>query len=194
MIKLLGVALALSFASPSPPPWKVPAARAHFDEGRKLQEDGIYPFAIDQLQMSLAKEPRPETELALGECFSAMEQPLLAAVHFARYLEKAPKDAEVRNRLGCLQLRLGKLEEARASFTALRKLDPPSAATGLMQVELKLGDRAYAAEEYEEATAHFKAAVQHGGTDARALDGIAKCRRALDAKKKSGGKRQKAPR
>jgi tetratricopeptide (TPR) repeat protein len=162
-----------------PTPWKKPAARAQFEEGRRLHDQALYPFAVDQLQMSLAAEPRPETERLLGESFAALDQHLLAAIHFARYLDKVPADAEILNRLGCLQLRLGKLEEAAASFRRLSALDPEVGRTGLFGVELKLAERHHAAGEFRKAADRFAAALAIGGTDERAVHGLRRSLRAL---------------
>lgn len=160
-------------------PWKIPVARQQFEEGRKLQEQALYPLAIDQYQMSLAGEDHARTERALGECFAAVDQHLLAAIHFARYVARVPGDAEALNRLGCLQLKVNKLEEAADSFRRLSKLDPESAKTGLFGVELKLGEKQYAAHEYRKAADRFRAAEAVGGADLRARDGLAKSLRAL---------------
>ena len=174
---MLTVVLAVALGFPSslgPWPWS-PAARSHFDEGRKLQDQALYPYAINQLQLSLSAEPHAEAERALGECFAAMSQPLLASLHFARYVSAAPRDAEILNRLGSLQLELKQPEEAGRTFRALETLDAESAHTGLMQVELKLGEREYAARKYEAALRHYSAALELGHGDPRASDGIARC-------------------
>ena len=139
----------------------------------------MYPPAIDQFQLSLAKETRPETELALGESFAAMDQHLLAAVHFRRYLERNPDDPEILNRLGCLELRLDELEQASATFRRLIRLDRESARTGLVNVDLKLGEQLYKQGQHRAAADRFIAALTVGGTDQRALDGIRKSLKAL---------------
>lgn len=174
----LGVALGSAVLA-ADLPWKVPAARRHFDEGRTFQEQALYPLAIDQYQMSLSGEDRPETERALGECFAAVDQHLLAAIHFARYSARVPGDAEALNRLGCLELKVDKLDSAAATFGSLMKLDPESARTGLFGVELKRGEKHYAAHQYRKAADRFLAAEAVGGSDERALDGTRKSLRAL---------------
>lgn len=158
--------------------WKS-AAREHFDEGRKLQDQALYPLAIDQFQMSLASESHPETEKAIAECFAAAEQPLLAATHFDRYLSREPKDAEAWNRMAGLWLKVNRLDEAANAFRKLKALDPESAKTGLFLVELKLGEKAYTDKLYRKSADHFLAAEALAGMDDRALDGIAKSLRAL---------------
>jgi tetratricopeptide (TPR) repeat protein len=178
------VAILATSPAPSPAPWKSAAAREHFDEAQKMQGEGLYPLAIDRLQMALAAEPRAEIERALGECFDAMKQPVLAAVHFARFLESEPKDAEILNRLGSLQLKLGKVEDAGATFEKLKAVDEESARTGLMQVELKRGAREHAAKAYEKAIAHWKAALGYSGGDPRALDGLERSQKALEESRK----------
>ena len=173
------LALLLAGAALADAPWKSAAAHSQFDEGRKFQDQALYPFAIDQYQMSLASEPRPDTEHALGECFAAVDQPLLAATHFERYLAQASADAEAWNRLGCMWLKVDRLEEAAAAFRHLQPLDPESGRTGLLGVELKLGEKLYRARDYRGSADHFLAAERLVGTDERSLDGIAKALRAL---------------
>lgn len=158
--------------------WKS-AAREHFDEGRKLQDQGLYPLAIDQFQMSLASESHAETEKAIAECFAAADQHLLAATHFDRYLAKEPQDAEAWNRMGGLWLKVSRLDEAATAFKKLQGFDPESAKTGLFLVELKRGEKAHNEKLFRKAADHFLAAEALAGMDDRALDGIAKSLRAL---------------
>lgn len=176
---LLGFGACVPLHAQTPAPWKSPKAHEQFDEGRKLQDQALYPLAIDQFQMSLDGESRPETERAIAECFAAVDQHLLAATHFERYVAKEPKDAEAWNRLGCLWIKVNKLDEAAAAFRRLQPLDPESAKTGLFSVELKLGENAFKKLEFRKAADHFLAAEKVGGTDERALDGISKALRAL---------------
>lgn len=177
--RALALLILVSAAFAAELPWKSNDARSKFDEGRKLQDQALYPLAIDQYQMSLEGESRPETEKALGECFAAVDQHLLAATHFERYVAREPKDAEAWNRLGSLWLKVNRLEEAANAYRKLQPLDPESAKTGLFLVELKLGEKYYVEKEYRKSADRFLAAEQVGGTDERALDGIAKSLRML---------------
>ena len=173
-----GVLLALALAFP-PKPWN-PLALEHFDAGRKYQEQSLYPYAIDQFQLSLSTEPHPQTERALGECFAEMKQPLLACIHLERFADKGWPDAESLNRLGCLQLQLNKVDDARKTFVRLEPLDGESAHTGLTQVELQLARKSYDAHDWKASAEHFRAALDLSHGDPRALDGLAHAERMIE--------------
>ncbi|MBI4858971.1 MAG: tetratricopeptide repeat protein [Candidatus Riflebacteria bacterium] len=153
-------------------PWRSEDARVAFEKGRDHQEDGVLVYAVDQYQMALAKEDRPQIHLKLGECFDALKQPVLAASHFETYVRAVPADAEAWNRLGCIQIKLKRFDDAVVSFKQLAALAPELGQGGLRTAFLAMGAQLLEQKQPLKAYRAFVQALEAGGTEPRAVDGV----------------------
>jgi len=152
--------------------WKDADAQVAFEGARRLQDRGLYEQALERFQSCLEKEPQAETHYYMGECLDVLERPELAADHLSRYLEKVPSDAEAVTRLGCVQLKCNRPDDAIKTFSSLVRLHGDLGRSGLRSAYIQKGEADLATKNYRQAEQDFAAALEVGGTDSESQDGM----------------------
>jgi len=146
--------------------------RSFFQEGCQLYEQGLYAQATDRFLVSLGQEPRAETYRYLGECFDVLGRPTLASIHLARYVRQVPTDGHAWNRLGCVQLKCERYDEALASFGQLTRLNQEMGRRGTRSALVQQGQSLIRAGRFRQAEQSFTAALEIEGFDSEAREGV----------------------
>ncbi|MBE0428815.1 MAG: tetratricopeptide repeat protein [Thermoleophilia bacterium] len=98
-------------------------------ENRQYQESFTsFKTAVDYYREYLAKKPEAQDAgIDLGLTYFYMEMPLVAERELQKVVQSLPQSQRAWHSLGWLQMRLGKDDEARASWQKSYELDPESA-------------------------------------------------------------------
>lgn len=138
-------------------------AEARYQRGVLRARGGDSGGAIEDLQHALALRPYfPTAALELGIALVDADRAADAEAPLMQAQQVASLDAQASFYLGLAQLRLGRLELARASFDRARERDP-SLATAVQYYE---GVIAFRRRDYESAESAFAAVQNHDPTTA----------------------------
>lgn len=130
------------------------SARAHYNYGHLLAEQGDDVRAEEQFRIALRLEPeRPDAHDALGNVHYRAGRHEEAIAEWREALRHNPDELDAHFNLGVLFLELGRLDEAEVHCREAVRLQPiaADARTNLGNVYLRQGRRLEAAAEYEEA-------------------------------------------
>jgi tetratricopeptide (TPR) repeat protein len=143
------------------------AVEAHEYLGKAYAQRNQWPDAIREFQAMLAIVPgHPQAErLLAGACFNANDMPA-AIVHYGKYLEVRPNDADALNQFGAALGSAGRLDEAIAAFVRAEQLDPQNGV-----IQFNLAYTLYQRRDVANALVHAEraATLQPGDERARAL-------------------------
>ena len=133
------------------------AARSLFELGRLDAQEELYPSAVEKLKRSIELDDAESgpARLVLAEVYEVMHATAAAVDVYRRLLNDDPGDAELWGRVGELQASMGALEDARATFRALKEKHPgfPAACAWLATDAERAGDFARAAAELQDSGA-----------------------------------------
>jgi Flp pilus assembly protein TadD len=113
------------------------------------QQEHRYEESLPLLEQALALNPDdPDTLNNLADSHLGLDQNQPAVCYLRRRVELLPQSAEAHHRLGCVQERMGDLEDAAQSYRRALALEPdsPDRYSSLAKVQYRLGAYAEAAE------------------------------------------------
>jgi len=132
-----------------------PSARAHYNLGLALEDEGRTPEAVAEYEEALrvdADAADPRFRLGIGlERMGAVTD---AAEAYRQYLRRKPQDAAAHNLLGVALSKQGKLDEAIEHYRQALRLDP-----ALSAVHANLGQNLMAQQRVDEAIEQFQFAI-----------------------------------
>jgi hypothetical protein len=85
-------------------------AKAHFQSGVKLYDQGEHARALESFQEAYRLSPHPVVRVNMANCYDRMDKPIEAIFHFERYLEESEAKVKPRQR-----------KEVKAALKRLRK-------------------------------------------------------------------------
>ncbi|NBY19359.1 outer membrane protein assembly factor BamD [bacterium] len=119
-------------------------AKASYDAGRRLYDDGKYEEAIDVLKAVVENQPKSEdgkkSQFLLGESYFATKDYRLSGSEFSRFLKNFPKDAMVPNaiyRLAASLKEMGNGKDAKLFYEELIQRYPASPFAKKAKVDIK---------------------------------------------------------
>jgi Flp pilus assembly protein TadD len=132
-----------------------PTPQHHLDVADAYMRNGVFDRAYDYLNRSLTVNgPEPMVLDALARLWRDWGQPGEGLGHAHRALYLVPKSPIAHNTLGTLLYRVGRRDEARASFSRALELDPSAwyAMANLCYVNMAAGDTKTAIAQCRQAT------------------------------------------
>jgi tetratricopeptide (TPR) repeat protein len=131
--------------------------KAHFENGIKLSDQGMYAEAIEEFNKALEKDPEQaviiahvaDAELKLGKNEEAL-------ANYKKAIELSPNDPSLYTNMGVVLSKMGKTAESQEVFKKAASMNPASAAQNYYNLGITLvnsGNSAEAANAFKEAIA-----------------------------------------
>lgn len=119
-------------------------AKASYDSGRRLYDEGKYEEAIEVLKAVVENQPKSEdgkkAQFLLGESYFSTKEYRLSGSEFSRFLKNFPKDAMVPNaiyRLAASLKEMGNGKDAKLFYEELIQRYPNSPFAKKARVDIK---------------------------------------------------------
>ncbi|HEY6070545.1 MAG TPA: tetratricopeptide repeat protein [Chthoniobacterales bacterium] len=104
------------------------SARAHFNYGSALQQQGRFDDAEKEYQAALRTDPNyVKVHLNLGQLYVSKAKLDEAKKYYEKAIQLEPRNGEIRSGYAYLLERLGRADEARAEYESAIRLSPKSA-------------------------------------------------------------------
>ena len=167
---------ALSWDAP-----KNPAAKQSLKVAEQYMDDGVFHYAVDELNKAISKERHPDIYVLLGRCYRSLEKRKLAYFAYKNALSLENDNNEALVSLGDLALEFGTIKELKELLPALQSLDKSLAALVQHGLYCRQGNEALKKLRFRTAYRFFDKALQVNGESVEAeagaisaLSGLAK--------------------
>jgi tetratricopeptide (TPR) repeat protein len=131
--------------------------KAHFENGMKLSEQGMYAEALEEYNLALEKDPAQPAILAhVADADLKLGKNEEALANYKKAIELSPDDPNLYTNMGVVLSKMGKTAESQEAFKKAASMNPASAAQNYYNLGVTLvnsGNADQAAEAFKQAIA-----------------------------------------